>query len=86
VGLWDKIRQAPGSLRKLRQSQGPGGYGDYKRRRKSAREQANRFREHDEDSAERGREKAERERGYEDRYAHEREGDIARERTDRANE
>jgi hypothetical protein len=86
VGLWDKIRQATDSLRKLRLSQGPDSYSQYKRGRKYAREQADRSREHAEDSAERGREKAERERGYEERYAREPEGEITRERTERAEE
>jgi hypothetical protein len=84
--LWDKLRQAGHNLRKLRLSLGPDSYFQYKRGRKYERKQADRAREQAKDSAQREREVAGRGRGYEERYAREREGDIARERTERAEE
>jgi hypothetical protein len=84
--LWDKLRQAGNNLRKLRLSLGPDSYYQYKRGRKYERKQADRAREQAKDSAQREREVAGRGRGYEERYAREREGDIARERTERAEE
>jgi hypothetical protein len=84
MGLWDKPRQASNYLRKLRLSLGPDSYSEYKRGREYERVRADHVREDAKDSAERDREKAERERGYEERYTREREGDIARERTERA--
>jgi hypothetical protein len=90
MGLWDKLRHASGSVRNLRRSLGPDGYFQYKRWRIYERKQAERDRARDRkratDSAERRSEKAERERGYEERYAREREGGIARERTEQAEE
>jgi hypothetical protein len=86
MGLWDKLRQASNYLRKLRLSMGPDSYFQYKRGRKYERKQADHAREHAKDSAERGREKAEREGEYEERYTRGRESDIARERTERADE
>jgi hypothetical protein len=86
MGLWDKLRQASNYLRKLRLSLGPDSYFQYKRGRKHEREQADHAREHAEDSAERKDEGAERGREYEARYTREREGDISRERTERAEE
>lgn len=89
MGLWDKLRQAGNNLRKLRLSLGPDSYHQYKRGRKYERKQADRAdraREQAKDSAQREREGAERGRGYEERYAREREGDIAPERTERAEE
>jgi hypothetical protein len=84
--LWDKLRQAGNNLRKLRLSLGPDSYFQYKRGRKYERKQADRAREQAKDFAQREREVAGRGRGYEERYAREREGDIARERTERAEE
>ena len=86
MGLRDKLRQAGDYLRELRRSRDPDSYAQYKRNRRSEREQADRAREHARDSAELAREKTEREHGYEERYEREREGDIARERTERAEE
>ena len=86
MGLWDKLRQASNYPRKLRLSRGPGSYFQYKLRRKHDRKQAERTHEHAKDSAERERDKAERERDYGERYKREREGDIARERTEQAQE
>ena len=86
MGLWDKLRQASNYPRKLRLSRGPDSYFQYKLRREHRRNQADRTREHAKDSAEREREKTEREREYEERYTRGREGDIARERTERAEE
>jgi len=86
MGLWDKLRQTGDYLRKLRLSLGPDSYFQYKRGRKHERKQAGDAREHAQDSADRERQKAERGREYEERYARERESDIARERTERAEE
>jgi hypothetical protein len=86
MGLWDKLRQASNYLRRLRVSLGPDSYYQYKRGRKHERKQADHAREHAKDSAERERQQAEREREYEERYTGEREGDIAREQTERAEE
>jgi hypothetical protein len=88
MGLLDKLRQASDYLRKLRLSLGPDSYFQYKRERKYARKQADHARWHAEESDERERQEAEharakeaRERGYEERYAREREGHTAPERT-----
>ena len=86
MGLWDKLRHASGYVRNLRRSLGPDGYFQYKRWRIYERKQAERDRKRATDSAERRGEKAEREREYEERYAREREGGIARERTEQAEE
>jgi hypothetical protein len=86
MGLCDKLRQRSDYLRKLRVSLGPDSYFQYKRGRKHEREQADHAREQAEDSAEGQREEAERGRDYEDRYARERQGDIAREPTEPAEE
>jgi hypothetical protein len=86
MGLWDKLRQASSYLRKLRQSVGPDSYYQYKRGRKHERKQADHAREHAEDSAERAHEEAQRGRDYQERYTREREDDIGRERTERAEE
>jgi hypothetical protein len=84
--LWDKLRQASDYLRKLRLSLGPDSYFHYKRGRKHERRQADHARERARDSAEGDRRGAEREREYEERYTREREGDVARERTERSEE
>jgi hypothetical protein len=84
MGLWDRLSQASNYLRKLRLSLGPDSYFRYKRGRKYEREQADHARAHAEDSAEREHEEAARGREYKDRYAREREGGIARERTEPA--
>ena len=84
MGLWDKLRQASNYLRKLRLSRGPDSYSQYKGKREYERKRADREREHARDSAEREREKAEHDREHEERYARDREGDIARERPERA--
>jgi hypothetical protein len=89
MALLDQLRQASNYLRKLRLSLGPDSYFQYKRARKGERKQADHAREHANDSAEREREKAERGREkaeHEERYTREREGDVARERTERAEE
>jgi hypothetical protein len=86
MGLWDRLRQASNNLRKLRLSLGRDSYYQYKRGRKDERKQADRAHERAKDSAERVREGAKREREYEERYTREREGDIARERTEPSDE
>jgi hypothetical protein len=89
MGLWDKLRRVGDYLGKLRSSLGPDSYFQYKRERTHEREEADHARERAEDSVERGREAergAERERGYGERYARERERDIAREQTERTEE
>jgi hypothetical protein len=82
--IWEKLRQAISYVRRLRLSLGPDSYFAYKRERKHERKQADRDRWGAKDSAEREREEAEREREYDERYEREREGDVARERTERA--
>ena len=86
MSAWDKLRQAGGYLRKLRASLGPDSYSQYERKRNRERRQADYVREYERQSAGRERETAERERGYEERYTRDREGDVARERTERAEE
>jgi len=90
MGLWDKLRQASGDVRKLWRSVGPDGYLQYKRwrihERKRVDRERERVRERAKDSAERKDDKAEREREYDERYTREREGDLARERTEQAEE
>ena len=86
MGLRNRLGQASGYFRKLRGSLGPDSYSQYKRGRDHEREQADRAREQAKDSTARAREKAERESGYEERYARESEDDVARERTDPAEE
>ena len=82
MGLWDKLSQASNYLRKLRLSLGPDSYFRYRRAQKYERKQADHARTHAADSAEREHEEAARGREYKERYAREREGDIARERTE----
>ena len=65
-------------LRKLRRSQGPEGYSQYKHERDHAREREERARDDEKKAAELERETVEREHRYADRYAREQEGDIAR--------
>lgn len=65
-------------LRRLRRSQGPKGYSQYKHERDHERERQERAHDDERKAAGLERETAERERGYADRYAHEHEGDIAR--------
>jgi hypothetical protein len=83
MGLWDRLGRASDYLRKLRLSLGPDSYFQYKRKRKQADDARERedVREREEGRAEQERELAEgdaaREREYEERYAREREGDIA---------
>jgi hypothetical protein len=86
MGLSDKLRQAGNYLRELRISLGPGSYYQYKRGREHERNRADHAREHAKDSAERESAEAERGRDYDERYAREREGEISRERTERAEE
>jgi hypothetical protein len=93
MGAWDKLRQTGDYLRKLRLSLGPDSYFQYKREKKYQRKQADRAREdakysadQEREEAQRRHDKAERERGYEERYARELEGDVAPERTERAEE
>lgn len=66
MGLWDKLKQAT-------QSRGRGSYFQYKGKREDARKRAEHEREDAKDSAEQQSAEAERERGYEERYARERE-------------
>jgi hypothetical protein len=86
MGLWDKLRQASNYVRKLRLSRGPDSYFQYKRRREYKRKDAERARKQAQGSADRRRDETERERAYEERYAGESARDIARERTERAEE
>jgi len=84
MGVRDKLSQASIYLRKLRLSLGPDSYFQYKRGRKHERKQADHAREQAKDSIERERDEADRGREYEERYTHEREADVLRERTERA--
>ena len=86
MGLADRLRRAGNSLRDLRLSRGPAGYWAYRRERESERKAADNARDRAKDSAGRERDKAEHERQYEERYRHERNDEIARERTGRADE
>jgi hypothetical protein len=86
MGLSDKLRHAVEHLRKLRLSLGPDSYFQYKRGRKAERKRADQVRQDVTDSAEREGEEAVRGREYEERYAREGEGDLARERTEGAEE
>jgi hypothetical protein len=86
MGLRNRLGQASGYLRKLRGSLGPDGYSHYKRGRDYDREQADRAREQAKDSTARAHEKAERELGYEERYARESEDTVGREPTEPAEE
>jgi hypothetical protein len=65
MGLWDKLKQAT-------QSRGRGSYFEYKGKRDRDRKLAERARESAKDSAEHQDAEAERDRGYEERYARER--------------
>jgi hypothetical protein len=86
MGLLDRLRQASSYLRKLRVSLGPDSYFQYKRQRVDARKQTERAREHaadaDRDQAEHRRANAARERGYDERYARERKGDVGPEQAE----
>jgi hypothetical protein len=86
MGLWDKLKEGGGYLRKLRLSLGPDSYAQYKRRRESARKDEERRRERGRGRAEQEREEAARGRGYEARYLADRERDDVRKRTERAEE
>jgi hypothetical protein len=86
MGLRDKLGQVSGYVRKLRLSLGPDSYYQYRRGREHARKRADHEREQASDSAERERGGAERQRDYDERYAGERERDIARERSERPEE
>jgi hypothetical protein len=86
MGLWNKLGRASNYLRKLRLSMGADSYFQYKRGRKYERKQADDKREHAHDFADRERKAAERRREYDERYTRECEGDVARERTERAEE
>jgi hypothetical protein len=72
MGLWD-------TLRKLRRSVGPDSYSRYKGEREYERKRTDREREQEEGEAARKHEVAERESGYEERYARERERDTGSE-------
>ena len=90
MGLRDKLRQASDYLRKLRLSLGPDSYFQYKRgrklERKHTREQTEASARRKRAKADRGRETVERQRGYDERYTREREGDAAQEQTKRPEE
>jgi hypothetical protein len=86
MAFWDKLRQVGNYPRKLRLSFGPDSYFRYKAERKYESKQADRDRQHAEESAERKGADAERDRAYEERYARERESDIGPERDDQAEE
>ena len=63
-------------LLKLKRSQGPEGYAQYKHERKDEQKQHERAHDEEMKATELERETAERERGYADRYADEHEGDV----------
>jgi hypothetical protein len=66
MGLWDKLKQAT-------QSRGRDSYFQYKGKRDRERKEAERERKSAKDAAEHQGAEAARERGYEERYARERE-------------
>jgi hypothetical protein len=87
--LWDKLGRVSDYLQRLRLSLGPDSYFHYKRERKYERKRADDAHERVKDSAERERDESERdvrEGEYQERYARERERDIARERSERTDE
>ena len=86
MGLFDKLKQASSSLRRLRVSRGPDSYSQYKGKREYERKRADREREHAKDFAEGEREKAERDREHQERYARDREAAIAHERPERGDD
>ena len=69
MGLWDKLKQAS-------KWRGQDSYSRYKGKREYERKRADRDREEAEAGAKLGREKAERERGYDERYTRERESNT----------
>jgi hypothetical protein len=86
MGLWDRLGQVGSYVRKLRLSLGPDSYFQYRRGREYERKRADDERAQATVSAERKRGEAERGRQYDERYAGERERDVARERSERAKE
>jgi hypothetical protein len=80
MSMWDNLRQATTYLRKLRLSRGRDSYYRYKLKRDYERKEADRFDDSATASAGLEREKAERAREYDSRYARGREGDIPPER------
>ena len=86
MGLSNKLTRVSDGLRKLLFSRGRDSYFRYKLGRDYERKRAERERKDAMDSAERKHESAERQQKYEERYAGEREQDIARERAERADD
>jgi hypothetical protein len=81
MGLGEKLRKARDFVRKRR---GPDSYFQYKRKREGNRKDAEEGRERSRDYAQQDRAEAERGVKYEERYAADRESEIAGERAERA--
>jgi hypothetical protein len=86
MGLWGKLGQVSSYVRRLRRSLGPDSYFQYRRGREYERKHARQEAERTTDAAEHKRREAERARQYDERYATERETDLARERSEQAKE
>ena len=84
MGLTDKLMQVVNGARKLWVSRNPNSYSRYERDRDLERKRADHERQAQEDSAERTREKKEREHDFEERYSVEHEQHVERERPKRA--
>jgi hypothetical protein len=84
MGLTDKLMQVVNGARKLRAFRDPKSYSRYERGRDLERKRADHERQAQADSAERTREKKEREHDFEERYAVEHEQHVERERPKRA--
>jgi hypothetical protein len=83
MGVTDRLMQVLNGARKLRQSRDPDSYAGYERSRDFERRRVDRERHHQQDSAQRAREKEKRTHDFEDRYAAEHEQPVERERQKR---
>jgi hypothetical protein len=83
MGVTDRLMQVLRGARKLRQSRDPDSYARYERNRDFERRRVDRERHHQQDSAERAREKEERAHDFDDRYAAQHEQHVERERQER---
>jgi hypothetical protein len=86
MALWGKLRQVSTAVRKLRLSRGRDSYFRYKGKREYERKRDDRERDQAAGRAGREREETARERHYEERYAGERERDMAPDGTEQAEE
>jgi hypothetical protein len=84
MGLTDKLMQVVNGARKLRRTRDPDSYARYERDRDFERHQADHERHAQEDLAKGAREKEQRTRDFEERYAVEHEQRVEGEGTKRA--